>query len=57
MSHCYVTDEWVVEAVRRTRTEQGFPPRITDPVALDKVAALVRPWLEEQQTQAPERAA
>lgn len=42
----YVTQEWLDESIRRTRAEQGLPPKVTDPVALDAIATLVRPWLD-----------
>lgn len=43
-----VDREWVDAWVLRTRTEQGLPPVMEDPVALATVAALVRPYFEEK---------
>jgi hypothetical protein len=39
-----VDREWV----RRTRAEQGLPPKVEDPAALAAVAVLVLPWFLEQ---------
>lgn len=47
----HVTDEWLAESIARTRAEQGLPPKVTDPVALDQIATLHRPWLDERREQ------
>lgn len=49
----HVTDEWLAESIRRTRAEQGLPPKVTDPVALDAIATHVRPWLDDRQDKPP----
>lgn len=35
------TDEDVKALVRRTRAEQGLPPKITDPATIDRVVELL----------------
>lgn len=35
------TDEDVKALVRRTRAEQGLPPKITDTVVLDSIVAIL----------------
>lgn len=48
-----VPADQITELVRRTRVEQGLPPSVTDPVVLDRAAALLKPWLTEQPVAAP----
>jgi hypothetical protein len=50
-------DKWrAIEAfVTRTKAEQGLPPQMEDPVALAKVAALLREPLLEMRRQAAQK--
>jgi hypothetical protein len=43
-----VDREWVREWVRRTRAEQGLPPKVEDPATLAAAAVLILPWFLEQ---------
>ena len=45
--------EQISELVCRTRSEQGLPPTVTDPVALDQAASLLKPGLTERPTATP----
>lgn len=36
-----VAPDAVAELIRRTRTDRGLPPTVTDPAVIDRVAAIV----------------
>ena len=48
MSGFQVDPEWLEGWLARTRTEQGLPPMVEDPVALATIAALVLPYFKEK---------
>ncbi|MER6942551.1 hypothetical protein ABT294_00885 [Nonomuraea sp. NPDC000554] len=48
MAACQVDRDRIDAWVARTRTEQGLPPVVEDPVALATIAALVLPYFKEK---------